>query len=399
MSASASAVPSSATWRVRLLAVAVLLPVLETISCSGAALYNQTDPYLPILSSSDLIATHVEFTRTLLEQRERREQLHDVYGWSYRAGFAAGADTLNDIGLRSSRNYSTDPLPGTPRIAAFGDSFVYCNEVSNGDCWTAIIESAWQAEVLNYGVGGYGTDQSWLRYQHEGARLQPSTVLIGFAPVNIRRIVNRYRGFLSPLEGPYFKPRFIEREGDLALLPAPVSTRAEAEALVAQPGSIVSFGRHDYWYEPAFYEHALYAVSPTYRLAAHLRMQVRRRYLGPQRLFENDVFRTETEAFSVQSIVLERFAEDVAQAGARPVFLMLPSLGDVARWTRGLPPSYSPLAERLGNGPHQIIDPLNALAEHPELASLFAPGGHYSAEGNRLVATHIASVLGLVPKS
>jgi len=61
--------------------------------------------------------------------------------------------------------------------------------------------------VLNYGIGGYGFDQAFLRFQREGIALRPDVVLIGFAPDDLGRLVNVYRRFISSRELPLAKPR------------------------------------------------------------------------------------------------------------------------------------------------------------------------------------------------
>ena len=94
---------------------------------------------------------------------------------------------------------STAPSPrrGLCVSLLFGDSFVYGNEVSDDDAWCAVLEASSDAlEVLNYGVGGYGLDQAFLRFQREGMALHPDVVLIGFTPDDLGRVVNVYRRFI-----------------------------------------------------------------------------------------------------------------------------------------------------------------------------------------------------------
>jgi hypothetical protein len=159
------------------------------------------------------------------------EQFDPGLGWRYTPGFRGDRHRINHQGLRGDREYATAPPPGVDRLAAFGDSFVYGNEVDTPDSWPARLETELGgAEVLNFGVGGYGTDQAWLRYRREGRRFGPRIVLIGFVPDDIRRNVNVYRRFLSDHELPLFKPRFrMSDDGVLRLLPCPL-----AEALRAR---------------------------------------------------------------------------------------------------------------------------------------------------------------------
>src|SRR5439155_12092273 len=82
------------------------------------------------------------------------------------------------------------------RIAAFGDSFTHCDGVANSFTWEYLLERLNPAlEVLNFGVGGYGTDQALLRYELEGMAFHPHIAILGFLPENIHRVVSVFRSF------------------------------------------------------------------------------------------------------------------------------------------------------------------------------------------------------------
>jgi hypothetical protein len=98
----------------------------------------------------------------------------------------------NRRGLRADREYDEAPPVGVRRIAAFGDSFTYCAEVTQDDCWAArLARDLPTTEVLNFGVIGYGPDQAWLRYQRDGRPYSSCAVLIGYFSEDIDRVVNR----------------------------------------------------------------------------------------------------------------------------------------------------------------------------------------------------------------
>ena len=83
--------------------------------------------------------------------------------------------------------------------------------------------------MANYGQGGYGTDQAYLRFELNNADQAPINIL-GIYPDNILRNLNQYRPFLA---GPYaswlaVKPRFVIDESDeLKLIPQPTYTYDE----------------------------------------------------------------------------------------------------------------------------------------------------------------------------
>ena len=74
---------------------------------------------------------------------------------------------------------------------------------------------------MNFGVGGYGMGQAFLRWLHLGAQFQPDIVIFGLQPENLKRNVNVFRQMLVPAGMPFSKPRFALIAQELTLLNAP----------------------------------------------------------------------------------------------------------------------------------------------------------------------------------
>ncbi len=101
--------------------------------------------------------------------------LDPVLGWAHRPnakrtyyieGHPAVVET-NELGLRSDLGSTS---PGVTRILVLGDSFVDGMEVSNHDLFSEVLDELRpDLEVVNAGVGGYGTVQQFLYLK----RLQP----------------------------------------------------------------------------------------------------------------------------------------------------------------------------------------------------------------------------------
>lgn len=331
----------------------------------------------------------------------RREVLDSTLGWRYRPGFRLADDAVNAQGLRADREYPQAAGPGILRVAAFGDSFVYGNEVGNADAWAAQVEAEDSTiEVLNYGVGGYGTDQAYLRYLEEGDRLRPHVVLIGFAPVDLPRVVNVYRRFLSDRDLPLFKPRFaLDEAGQLALVPNPMRSRGDYLELLDRPEQVAEHGHLDHWYQPLVYENPFHDVSATVRIASAVGARIGRR-TGTDRLLADGTFNENSEAFRIQIAVFDSFATAVEKAGAIPVILLLPDREAVERARAGRRPASSTLRDAVERRGHRVLDVTDAFAARAPAGSVdawFAPGGHYSAEGNRIAAGAVLDLLQRLP--
>lgn len=351
-----------------------------------------------IQRTSVIYAEQSERIRALLRNRNTSFGMVDsVLGWRYRPGFESATDKLNGMGLRSSRDYAQLPGPGTLRVAAFGDSFVYGTEVTNDETWAAVAERFDERlEVLNYGVGGYGTDQALLRFRAEGMALSPELVLIGFAPIDLRRTVNVYRRFLSNNEALLTKPRFtLAPGGDLRLLDTPIRRPEDWEPMLDKPSLVIHWGENDHWYRPLVYENPLYDLSAAVRLLSALWIRVDNRYFDSNRIFAGGSFNPESAAFAIQVAVFEAFAAEVRAAGAWPLILILPNREAMNEIRTGRELHYEILLRRLDVLDLSYVDALDAFdLEHAEsIDDWFAPGGHYSPDGNRIIAEWLAGRL------
>lgn len=379
--------------------VALMLGLAE----GGARLaIRVTRPLLEeeIRPTSDILREQSTRIRVLLTPDSTRLLVLDsTLGWRYRASHRDPTNRLNSTGVRSDHEYAPTPRRGVLRVAAFGDSFVYSNEVGNGDAWCALVEQLDPAiEVLNYGVGGYGVDQAYLRYLAEGTRLGPRVVLIGFALDDLGRLVNVYRRFRSTREIPLVKPRYLlQPDGRLELLPSPIHRPADYEPYLRDPRRVIAWGAHDQWYEPAIYEDPLYDYSAAVRLLTETWVRGRRRYVGPDRLVRGGVFNPASSAFRIQLALFRLFADSIRARGARPLIVLFPDQAAVRAGLAGRPTVLASLVAALaarGLDHIDLTDAFRAAGTGADVGRWFMPGGHYSPSGNRVVATWLIQRLG-----
>jgi GDSL-like Lipase/Acylhydrolase family len=352
----------------------------------------------PIRRRSAIYAEQTARIRQLLRtDPERLLVLDSVLGWRYRPSHVDSMNQTNAAGLRSTHEYPTLPRRRGTRVAAFGDSFVYGNEVANRDAWPTLLERMDSSlDVLNYGVGGYGTDQAFLRYRGEGSRLRPSVIIIGFVPDDIRRVVNVYRRFLSVREIPITKPRFVlDGTGRLVLRPNPVPDSSALARFVEEPAAVRDLGQDDYWYEPAIYANPLYDWSAAVRLGVGFWIRVRRRYIDGDRVVRAGALNIQSEAFRIQMALFDEFARAAREAGARPLALLFPDRESLAETRATGHRLLDPLATALRARHIETVDVTDAFlaAEQKGAGGWFMPGGHYSPAGNRLVATTVLGAL------
>ena len=120
------------------------------------------------------------------------------------------------------------PASLAPYIATFGDSFTFGAEVDDNETWQNFLSNILNADVANYGVGGYGTDQAFLRFNKKIQQgLSPKIAVLSIYEENYKRIFNRFRPFLYAETGIKlgFKPRAdVDRMGKLRFLGTPLKT-------------------------------------------------------------------------------------------------------------------------------------------------------------------------------
>jgi lysophospholipase L1-like esterase len=123
-------------------------------------------------------------------------------GWSFQRTRDYGVLVrTNDRGLRD-RPHALEKPPGTFRIVVLGDSFMEAYQVALEESLPFRLQERLASrgvEVVNLGVGGYGTAQQLLYLEEEGLRYAPDLVVLAFFAGN--DISNNARAIESALMG------------------------------------------------------------------------------------------------------------------------------------------------------------------------------------------------------
>lgn len=103
----------------------------------------------------------------------------------------------NELGFRDGSYVKKEK----PRIAFIGDSFVWGYDVEQNERFTEVLQTKlpnW--EILNMGVSGYGTDQSFLLLQRWFDYFKPDIIFLVFFNGNdeIENSTNNSYGFYKP---------------------------------------------------------------------------------------------------------------------------------------------------------------------------------------------------------
>jgi len=342
--------------------------------------------------------THPDQRATVARMREEptgTAAFDAELGWTWRPSThdEAGLAEINALGARGPREYAAEPPPGVLRLATFGDSFTFGDEVPVEASFQWLLEHTRKdLEVLNFGVSGYGTDQALLRFRRVG-RMGAEVVCLGILLENIGRNVNRYRPLWNARTGICLtKPRFVlDESGALVLVPQPFATRGALADAIEDGSLLERIGPHEYWLgRPAV---------PTGRLSSLVRVAcgfLAYRERSPARLWRDEA----GEPFRVTLAILESFQREARASGARHApILVFPAKEDLRDHGLAGRPYWNGLLaelERRGVAHIDLVTPLLARAqadgEDPPAKSLYF-GGHLSKVGNAVVAETVLAWL------
>jgi len=308
---------------------------------------------------------------------------HPILGWTHRPNHRSsdGLYHYNSRGLRSTpQEFSELPAKGVLRIALFGDSYTHGDDVSYEYTFAYMLEQRLNArgitaEVMNFGVGGYGIDQAFLRFRHEGTKAAAHLIVFGFQAEDVKRNLNLIRPLFFTRTGlPFAKPRFVLKEEQLELINVPV---LPTDRLL---DTLLDFDRWELSPYEAFYEK--YA-NPWWRRSKLLAVSAD--LLGSTAR-DRSFYDPHSEAGKLALKLIETFKLEAKANGAEFLIVHLPELHDLRSLCRSGQVKYQSLLDEL-DARYEVVHPeaqMLATSLRPDLTDLFA--GHYNYQGNLAVA-------------
>lgn len=340
----------------------------------------RVQPYvLPIAQFEERLA---EVERVEAEEGLLRNFIYnDVTGWSPRPDFVGlgGIWESNAEGIRATVSYDNTPADDVLRIAIFGGSFTAGDEVANDETWAVQLENTLQengiqAEVINFGVNAFGTDQAYLRWQSLGQTYQPDIVIVGFMPENLMRNVNVIRPIYLPQANMlYTKPRFVMQEsGELDLINTPPVPQDEIADIMRQfPDHPLAAYEYHYQQTRPWWSYSRF-IGVIESIVANING------VRSNQLPEAD----RPMLFATTDAIVNQFAADVEAADSTFIVVHLPGNLAVVNLEAGRKQVYQSLLDTWADN-HIYIDVADTFTTYE--ADDWMPGGHYSASRNAIV--------------
>jgi hypothetical protein len=233
--------------------------------------------------------------------------------------------------------YGERPRPvnySNPLMSTFGDSYTFGSEVTEHQTFQSKLAEILQADVFNFGVGAYGTDQALLRFRRDFPKLRTPIVSIGLITENINRIVNRYRPFyIAGTRCPLTKPRFILDQKELLLIPNPLRTASDYYRLT-DINYVWSLGENDYWFNRLNQPKLRFPYSGIF-LNRYFWQEFWYGQMGERpndvnaRPWEN--LWNDKEARSLMTAILKAFVLEAKAQGSTPVILLSPQRAELLK--------------------------------------------------------------------
>jgi hypothetical protein len=287
-------------------------------------------------------------------------------------------------------------------VSLYGDSYAWSEEVGPEDAWSNVLSALLGCRVSNYGVGGYGTDQAYLRFSRNARDTAPIVVLAHF-PGDIVRNVTQFRTLVTGAPQFDLKPRFVlDANGALELVPMPELSEGEYLRMVEAPEA---FLRHEFFLPggpSGLHRLAFPYTRSVVRAARHPRIAAK---LGGDVPYANFYDREHPSgALVLTAEIMRRFHADAIAAGRVPILVVLPDVEELERFRREGAWTYQSLLDALEERGLPCLNLGPGLLESlgtRDLRELAGGRKHYNAEGYRMVAEvvfdHMAAE-GLVPK-
>lgn len=314
-------------------------------------------------------------------------------GWTNRPG-SCTRDRLycaNSAGLRTDREFTKQIPAGVFRVSIFGDSFIHGHDVPLQGSLAPQLEQALAtrgiaAQALNFGVGGFGIDQAYLRYSREGAKFDTDMIVEGLQFENVARHLMIFRLIAYPQSKiPFSKPRFHFQGPSLLVANKPTIPPERIPYVLAHfdrsPLRKFEFFYTDkyrrYWWR---HSKLLSLIAESHRKDESV-----------------DIMRPGGEGIQLTRAILDRFKNDVGLTRKPFLLVYLPLKENLAAQLRGERDPWGPYVDMFSKD-FRIVDPTPRLLEVARVKGVDAVApGHYSVEGNKAVAETLADAIAKLP--
>jgi hypothetical protein len=275
----------------------------------------------------------------------------------------------------------------TPYLSIYGAAFFVNENIDPDYRLDRTLANLLVCQVANYGVGGYGTDQSYLTF-HYNRQDNAKLVMLGFSSDHIRWNVNRLRNLLAPSTKLNLKPRFIINEkSELQLLTLPAVTDKSFYQISANPEKYLE---HEFFLpgelSGIYNFHFPYVICLLRAIKFRFPRLIKNKY--PYEEFYHPDH--PAQALLITASIMELFFKEGKAQGRRPYIVLIPRVHDLEEFQKKRAWIYQPLIDQLEQrrvayfnlGPEII----NSLGNRRP-SEIAQKTGSYNNEGQKLLGS------------
>ena len=356
-----------------LVLILLLVGSLELVANAGTLLLTQHGAmaYIPRLTDNEI--------------SELLTKIDPHVGWGTKT------DQSGKVANLSPRTDPSFTLNQPPCASVYGDSFTFGSGdgVGPDNTYPHHLGLNLGCPVYNYGIGGYGSDQSLMLYRAQSDLENAPLIIVGHLTENILRNVNQYRNLLYPQSVEGFKPRFLLEANQLRFVPVPVRSVKDFRVLEQNPSLVLPYD--------AFVDRPLRSFPYTISLVHWLLkdQHPRAKLLNRPRYLTFYELEHPSKGLQITIEILATFVEDARAQGKIPIVLIIPVADDLKyAQEKGIWPEQN-LVDGLTEigiptihaGP-AILDNLNGL----DPCTLYQPcNGHFTSAGYKLLADIVSN--------
>ena len=315
------------------------------------------------------------------------------------------AEVFKNISYKNDKLLGWDAYNGEPRPSEsvlntnnkneacayiFGDSFSHSDEVLDNETWGEILAKKMKCPIYNYGVGGYGSDQSLLKLQrilsHPTNNFNKSkTIFFGVYQEMLRRNLSAsWVFYCCPDEKNSLKPYFVSEDGQsLKLIEIPDNIILE---------NVIKHHKFDYYYP--HYDNKIsfpFLISIVKNLHSRLSNSDSKEIIYP-----GHVVYSIPKALKIQKLIMIEASKIANKFGYDIVFVFFPTPDQAYNHFNHYKLFHDEIVEQFNSNKNITVIDL-----YPELVkksastnrSLRAPEGHYDVEGNKYIADIIFNAI------
>lgn len=223
-------------------------------------------------------------------------------------------------------------------ISCYGDSFCFCRQNNDNETWEWYLSEFTKSNVLNFGVGNYGIDQSLLRLKREYKKNPTKIVIMCVVPSTIVRILCVWKHYneFGNIFG--FKPRFKIQNNELVKINNIID---DEKKFLNFEKYLPEIQKHDYFYETKFKKEILrfpYLIhllknplrnfTLIYLVLSGQRERAMMKIMEINLKLRINLFHN-SEALDLFHAIIKDFVSYGKKQDFKPVFLLVPQKDDI----------------------------------------------------------------------